>query len=122
MTRPSLPTLVALSLVLSACVTQPQVPSSQRSGQLDLTLASGDYNCELGQHIQVERDIRDQVNYRVRIAWKGATYRLERDHSYSGLPRFEDSASGLVWIDLPWKSMLLDGRSNKPLANECRSA
>lgn len=128
MTHPSLPAPIALPLALSlalfvsACGTQPKAPPlSHRGDQLELALASGNYSCEHGLHVRVEREMRDRENYRIQIAWNGNSYRLERDRSYSGLPRFEDSASGLVWIDLPWKSLLLDGRSNKPLANDCHS-
>ena len=126
MPHASLAALAVLSLVLAACGTAPVPPEppaaqSQRSDQVELTLASGNYRCEHGLRVQVEREIRDRVNHRVRIGWNGGSYRLERDRSYSGLPRFQDTSSGLVWIDLPWKSLLLDGRTNKPLANECRS-
>jgi hypothetical protein len=114
--------LVALSLVLAACESPPKVPPSSQNAQLELKLANGTYNCEHKVRIQVEREIRDRVNYRITIGWNGSKYRLERDPSYSGLPRFEDSASGLVWIDMPWKSLLLDGKTNKPLVNECRPA
>lgn len=114
--------LVALSLVLAACESPPKVPPASQNRQLELKLANGTYNCEQRVRIQVEREIRDRVNHRITIGWNGNSYRLERDPSYSGLPRFEDGASGLVWIDLPWKGLLLDGKTNKPLVNECRPA
>jgi len=126
MTHSPLLALIAASLVLAACGTQPKAPPSHPSGQvqnsqLELALASGTYNCENGVSVRVERDIRDRVNHRIKIAWNGNSYRLERDSSNSGLPRFKDAANSLVWIDLPWKGLLLDGRTNQPLANECRS-
>ena len=121
MTHPSLPALIALTLVLAACETQPKAPPAPRNAQLELKLASGNYRCEQGLRVQVERETRDRVNYRINLGWNGNNYRLERNFSYSGLPRFEDAESGLVWIDLPWKGMLLDGKTNKPLANECRA-
>jgi len=128
MTQRSLLAFVTFSLVLSACGNLPSdrspqhgVPSSQQNGQLELTLASGTYGCELGVRVQVERDTRDRVARRLHIGWNGNSYWLDRDFSYSGLPRFEDTSNGLVWIDLPWKGMLLDAKTNKPLANECRS-
>jgi hypothetical protein len=123
MTHISLLALAVFSLVLAACESTPKAPpASQNRQQLELKLASGTYNCEHKVRIQVEREIRDRVNTRVTIGWNGNRYRLERDPSYSGLPRFEDDANGLVWIDLPWKSLLLDGKTNKPLVNECRPA
>ncbi len=120
MTISSLPACIAFSLMLAACGTLPKPSTPPDNSQLEFSLASGSYHCEHGVRVLVEREIRDRVTYRIIIGWNGNNYRLERDHSYSGLPRFEDSSSGLVWIDLPWKGLLLDGRSNRPLANECR--
>ena len=122
MTHPSLPALLALTLAVTACETQPKAPPAPRNAQLELKLASGNYRCEQGLRVQVERETRDRVNYRINLGWNGNNYRLERNFSYSGLPRFEDAESGLVWIDLPWKGMLLDGKTKKPLANECSAA
>ena len=123
MNHSSLPALLALTLALAACETPPKAPSpAQKNAQLELKLASGNYRCEQGLRVQVGREIRDRVNTRINLVWNGNSYRLERDFSYSGLPRFEDAESGLVWIDLPWKGMLLDGKTSKPLANECRAA
>jgi hypothetical protein len=133
MSRLSLPVLLAASLALAACATDPQTPSATpaasaaepayttRNGQIDLALASGQYSCELGVNIKLEREYQDQVNSRIKLDWKGVQHRLERDPSRSGLPRFRDKGGRLVWVDLPWKGMLLDGRTNKPLANECRA-
>lgn len=116
---------IALSLVLSACGTSPpgsQPKSSQASQnpQLELALKSGIYTCEQKIRIKVERKNLQGLNRYVDIVWDGNSYRLERDRSYSGLPRFEDAAGDLVWIDLPWKSLLLDNKTGKPLASECR--
>ena len=122
MTFPSLLARFAILLALAACATQPKAPPAQSNAQLELKLASGAYHCEQGLRVQVQREIRDRVNHRMKIGWNGKTYLLERDYSYSGLPRFEDTTSGLVWIDLPWKSVLLDGKTSKPLASECRPA
>ena len=123
MAHRSLIPLIASTLALAACETPPKAaPAARSNAQLELKLASGNYRCEQGQRVQVEREMRNQTNTRINIVWNGSSYRLERDPSYSGLPRFEDKRNGLVWIDLPWKGMLLDGTNGKPLANECRAA
>ncbi|MGL1834758.1 hypothetical protein ACKVEX_14270 [Rhodocyclaceae bacterium SMB388] len=89
-------------------------------GQLDFDLTSGDYVCEWGLRVRVERELT--AGKQIQIGWNGGRYQLERDPSFSGLPRFEDRANGLVWIDLPWKGVLLDGKTYKPLANDCKTA
>ncbi len=114
------------AFLLPACATQAPPPVataagiSIQSGQFEFALASGDYRCERGVRLGMQREMRDRVNHRIQLDWNGKHYQLERDPSYSGLPRFEDQISGLVWIDLPWKGLLLDGRTHAPLANECR--
>ena len=116
----------ALGLHACALLPPPEVATgsglSQQVGQFEFALPSGDYRCERGEHLRLQREVANAGNHRIQLAWNGGQYQLERDPSYSGLPRFEDSASGLVWIDLPWKGLLLDGRTHKPLANECRAA
>jgi hypothetical protein len=122
-------TFLAASLaLLGACTTPAPVVSDVAPGvvdvppavddrQLAFTLASGTYHCDLGARVDVQRDPGNP--HRIRIGWTGRHYLLERNRSHSGLPRYEDATSGLVWIDLPWKSVLLDGQRGKPLASEC---
>jgi hypothetical protein len=122
---------VLSALLLGACATSSSLSSAPaRSGevagaggrdnpQLAFKLVSGTYRCEEGARVDVRRDAGDPNL--LQVGWKGETYPMLRNPSYSGLPRYEDAASGLVWIDLPWKSVLLDGRSGKPLVSECRS-
>jgi len=89
-------------------------------GQLEFDLSSGDYVCEWGLRVNVERGA--SAPNQIQIGWNGGQYQLDRDPSFSGLPRFEDRTNGLVWIDLPWKGVLLDGKTYKPLANDCKTA
>jgi hypothetical protein len=118
--------IAALSALLSACASpQPQLatPTRQQDAkvrqQLKLQLASGAYRCELDQRIDVQRDA---VNANlIELAWQGRRHTLQRYDSTSGLPRYEDREKGLLWIDLPWKSVLMDINSGRPLANDCRA-
>ena len=125
MTR-AIPASLATALLLSACSLSPPVVESgtgisSQTGQFEFALPSGDYRCEQGVRLALRREMQGRINHRVQLDWNGRHYQLDRDPSYSGLPRFEDTASGLVWIDLPWKGLLLDGRTQAPLANECRA-
>jgi len=133
--RPSrtlLPAALAVSL-LAACSTPAPVPleapapatreavtapATQVNPQLTIPIASGNYHCELNARVDIRTDSRDAN--RIDVGWKGQRYSLVRHNSYSGLPRYEDTSSQLVWVVLPWKGLLLDGRSGQPLANECR--
>lgn len=129
-TFPSRLCIIATLSLLAACSTTGNAPEKaaerktsatpRQPEQLNFKLASGTYRCELGKKVEVRRDARkpDQIS----IDWQGKRRALQRYDSSSGLPRYEDRENGLVWIDLPWKSMLMDANTGSPLANECKVA
>ena len=122
--------LLTLLAALNACGTTEKRPANVvthqdgtkgvQQKQLRFQLASGVYRCEQGQTIEVFRDTRN-ANL-IELNWQSNRYSLQRYDSASGLPRFEDRQNGLLWIDLPWKSVLIDVNSGQPLVNECKAA
>lgn len=123
--------LTVFCLLLAACATtapQPSTTSGTAAAdgrnsarqQLSLKLASGVYRCDENQRVEIQRDPR-QTN-QITLNWQGRRHTLQRYDSESGLPRYEDRQNGLVWIDLPWKSVLMDSDNGRPLANECKAA
>jgi hypothetical protein len=85
-----------------------------------IAFAPGAYRCELGRSVQVRSvsaDLRTTV-----LGWGRDDYTLRSVEARSGALRYEDPASGLAWIVLKDRSMLLDTRAGQRLANACRSA
>ena len=121
--------LIVMSM-LTACATTDGQPatsaprkessSNKQPQQLKFKLASGTYRCELGKKVEIQRDARNPDS--IKVSWQGNRHTLQRYDSTSGLPRYEDRQNGLVWIDLPWKSVLLDSKTGSPIANECKAA
>ncbi len=78
-----------------------------------------DLNCELGRQVSVAGDV--QQDNAIDLNWKGRQYRMQRVNTSTGAQRFENQDSGLVWISIPTKAMLLDTVRGEPVANECRA-
>jgi len=117
--------VTALSALLGGCVSTEPLPANASAGdegangkQLNFRLPSGMYACEFGQKVEIQRDVRN-ANM-IELNWQGNRHTLQRYDSSSGLPRYEDRKNGLLWIDLPWKGVLMDTHSGRPLANECK--
>lgn len=121
--------LTVLTGMLAACATMDELSAtaatryqeakSHPQRQLKFQLASGVYRCELDQRLEIQRDERNADV--IRLNWQGNRHTLQRYDSNSGLPRYEDRQNGLLWIDLPWKSVLMDVKNGRPLANECKA-
>jgi len=80
---------------------------------------AGTYKCELNRTVNVrhvEEDLRTAV-----VNWNKRDYTMKAVNTSSGALRYEDVASGLVWIVITGKSMLLDTKLGRQLANECRA-
>lgn len=81
--------------------------------------AANEYSCELSNNVTVYTNASD--NDHIALRWKQKLYRLKRVDTSTGANRFENHKSGLVWIGIPTKGMLLDSHRGQQLANECKS-
>ena len=77
-----------------------------------------EYNCELGNKLTVYNNLGDDEHIAMR--WKKRIHRLTRVVTTTGAGRFENRPAGLIWITIPTKGMLLDGKRGQQLANECK--
>ncbi len=106
-------TLAACAFALAAA---PAFANVNPSG---LDFAAGNYRCDLNRTVkvlQVAADFTSAV-----LNWDKKEYRLTAKPTQSGALRYEDAAgSGLVWIVIHGKSMLLDTKAGRQLANDCK--
>lgn len=128
--------LPVLSVALSACVNfgakKEESTATAPAGRTTVVPAaaptvkyptsSAVYVCENAQPLRVTR-VKDAAQPSLKLGWRGRDYTMIRETGQgSGLPRFADNVNGLVWVDLPWKGVLLDSRTEKPIVSECAPA
>lgn len=77
------------------------------------------FDCELGNKLTVYGRTSDDEQ--IALQWNKRLHRMTRVSTTTGAQRFENAQNGLVWIGIPAKSMLLDSKKGKQLANECKS-
>ncbi len=104
-----------------------QVAAGVRAADVALTPAelaiadrvyTGTIACELGASVAVEADPKAPGYFTVK--GKGFAYRMHPVVTSTGAIRLEDRHDGgSVWLQLPNKSMLMDQKHGKRLADEC---
>jgi hypothetical protein len=84
----------------------------------DTTMA--EYSCELNNKITIYRNLMDD-SY-IALRWKNHLRRMDKVGTTTGAQRYENTKTGLVWIGIPSKGILLDAKQSRQLANECKDA
>ena len=79
-----------------------------------------EYQCELGATLTIFRNTEDN-NY-IALRYQKLITRMKRVGTTTGANRFENKKSGLVWIGIPAKGILLDAKQGRQLANECKDS
>lgn len=79
----------------------------------------GDLPCELGQTVQIRADDKQPGYFDVRVQRK--RYRMFPVLSRTGAIRLEDHKGEALWIQLANKSMFIDRKMGRRLADECMS-
>ena len=86
---------------------------------LSTRVSIGNIPCELGQSVNLRADA-DAPGY-FHLQLKNQRFHLHPVVSATGALRLEDQARGAVWIQLANKSMLMDQKQGRRLADECMS-
>ncbi len=100
------------SSILTAVIVVLSLMTSHGAMALEMT-------CEYGKRMAVFGD--HNTDNMIELHWAGDAYQMQRVPTTTGANRFEHFGSGLVWISIPAKAMLLDRKLGAPVANECRS-
>ncbi len=124
---------VSVVVLVAACATQAppppapvilpppvvEAPPPAPVRHTELMMLAGLYRCELNRQVNVKQVSDDQES--AILAWNKRDYTLRAVKTSTGALRYEDRESGLTWIGVSGKSMLLDTKHGKQLANECRA-
>jgi len=79
----------------------------------------GTLPCELGQTVVLLAEPGRVGYFSLRIG--KASYRLSPELTTTGAVRLEDKGAGVVWLQLANKSMLMNQKQGKRMADECKS-
>ena len=92
------------------------------AAQLDIAarVLTGEAECEFNQRITVQPE-PDQPGY-FRVAYKNLRYRMLPRETPTGAVRLEDPVAGIVWLQIPTKSMLMNARIGQRLVDACTHA
>lgn len=97
-------------------VLAPAVLSPEQLAIADRVLV-GKINCELGAVVSVSPDAQSPGRFVLELGHK--RFVVEPVVSSTGAIRLEDASKGAVWLQLGNKSMLMDQKEGKRLADEC---
>ena len=96
-------------------------PVEQPLGDAELAIAAGVYvgtlACELGQTVTLQPDAQRPGYFHLRLGRD--QYHVRPVVSRTGAVRLEDPVRGAVWLQLSHKSMLMNQKLGRRLADEC---
>lgn len=112
-----LPAATALESMSSLGPEPAEEPSLSPELWIARQIHQGHLPCELGASIRIEADVQQPGFFNVH--GKGFRYRMFPVQTSTGALRLEDKKAGAVWLQLANKSMLMDQKRGRRLADEC---
>lgn len=118
-----------LSILVSSLALAQTVPLSEvevvakekidANVQVEPLVHVGDMPCELGQTVVLTADAAVPGHYNLRFG--KFNYSVLAQATTTGAVRLEDKSAGIVWLQLANKSMLMNQKQGRRLADECKS-
>ena len=109
---------VGTAAAATAVVLAPRVLNADEMVLAD-RVHTGRIACELGQHVSVSKDDKNPGHFLV--SGSGFNFHMSPVGTSTGVVRLEDAKAGAVWLQIANKSMLMNQKQGKRLADECMS-
>lgn len=95
-------------------------PLSDTHLQIADRVLTGQADCEFNQSVSVE-PISGRPGH-FRVAFKKLVYTMVPEETTTGAVRLEDRAAGVVWLQIPSKSMLMNTKLGQRMVDACTHA
>jgi hypothetical protein len=109
-----------LAIEEATAMSEPDPRIKLNEGQMAIarTVHTGDIKCELGAHVTIKAMKRDGFFFVTHGINRFVMHPVE---SRTGAIRLEDPVRGALWLQIANKSMLMNQKEGKRLADECQS-
>ena len=89
------------------------------ANQLDIAarVLTGKADCESNQHVNVDAIATQPGHFKV--GFKNVNYTMTPEETTTGAVRLEDKKSGVVWLQIPSKSMLMNQKVGQRMVDGC---
>ena len=101
----------------TAAASAHQAVSPEQLAAADRVLL-GQMECEFGQQVSLEA-IADRPAH-FRLSFKGNFYTVVPEPTTTGAVRLEDKRAGVVWLQIPAKSMMMNSRIGQRMIDDCK--
>jgi hypothetical protein len=93
--------------------------SAITANQLDIAarVLTGKADCEFGEHVSVDAIAAHPGHFKV--SFKKASYTMTPEETSTGAVRLQDKKSGMVWLQIPTKSMLMNQKAGQRMVDGC---
>ena len=95
-------------------------PVSQTQLDIAQRVHTGDVTCEMNQHVSLQ-PIDGKPGY-FKLGFKNVNYIMTPEETTTGAVRLEDKKAGVVWVQIPSKSMLLNSKIGQRMVDSCQAA
>jgi hypothetical protein len=96
----------------------PRIKLNENQLAIAKTVHTGDIKCELGAHVSVKPMKREGFFF---VSHGMSKFVMHPVESRTGAIRLEDPVRGALWLQIANKSMLMNQKEGKRLADECQS-
>lgn len=79
---------------------------------------TGNAQCEFDQQVDLQPIAGKPAHFK--LTFKNASYTMVPEETTTGAVRLEDKRAGVVWVQIPAKSMLLNAKAGQRMVDACQ--